>query len=176
RELNRAADRAIAQEVIGEHNGHHRLADRHGTDADAGIVAAMRLDLDLMTLAVDRAHRLRDRAGRLDGEAHDNLLPGRDAAENAAGIVREKHGLAVLDADLIAVLFTAEHDRAKPGADLDALDRVDRHHRGSQIAVELAVDRLAEPRRNAARDDLDNRPRRGAGLAPLVEILGPARR
>src|SRR5438105_12484826 len=119
--LNRAADRAIAQQVIGEHNGHHRLADRYGTDADAGIVSAMRLDLDLVTLAVDRAHRLRDRAGRLNGEAHDNLLPGRDATENAAGVAREKPGLAVLDAGLVRSLLTRARRRAPASADRDAL-------------------------------------------------------
>jgi len=29
---------AMAQEMIGEHAGHHGLADRHRADADAGIV------------------------------------------------------------------------------------------------------------------------------------------
>ena len=30
----------VEQQVIGEHAGHHGLADGHGADAEAGIVAA----------------------------------------------------------------------------------------------------------------------------------------
>ena len=50
-----AALRAVAQQMIGEHAGHHRLADRHGADADAGIVAAVGLDLDLVAVDIDGA-------------------------------------------------------------------------------------------------------------------------
>ncbi len=32
--------RALAQQVVGEHDREHRLADRHRADADAGVVAA----------------------------------------------------------------------------------------------------------------------------------------
>ena len=44
---------------------------------------------------IDGAHRRQDRAGRLDRKAHDDVLPGRDAAEDAAGVVRQKDDLAV---------------------------------------------------------------------------------
>ena len=40
---------------------------------------------------VDRRARRQDRGGRLDGEARDDRLPGRDAAEDAAGVVRQEH-------------------------------------------------------------------------------------
>ena len=125
---------------------------------------------------VDGAHRVQDRAGRLDRETYDDVLPGRDAAENAAGVVRQEFDLAVAHPHLVAVLFAAEHHRPKPGADLDALDRIDRHKGAREIAVQLVVDRLAEPGRHAARDDLDNRAGRGAGLAHAFEIIGPADR
>src|SRR5947209_8889208 len=68
---NRAADGAIAEEMVGEDAGHHGFAHRDGADADAGVVPAMRLDLDLVQFRVDRAHRLEDRAGRLDRETDD---------------------------------------------------------------------------------------------------------
>ena len=112
----------------------------------------------------------------LTAKRDDDVLAGRDAAENAAGIVRQKRDLAVLHAHLVAVLLAAQRGRGEPGADLDTLDRVDRHHRAGEIAVELVVDRLAEPGRNAARDDLDDRAGRRAGLAHAVEIIGPAQR
>src|SRR5690349_12105440 len=136
----------------------------------------MRLDLDFMTLTVDRAHRLRDRAGWLHCEAHDDVLPGRDAAEDAAGVVRQKYRLAVLDADLVGVLLARQRGRRHTGADLDALHRIDRHHCGSQIAIELVVNRLAKPRRDTARDDLDDGPCRGGGLAYTVETFFTAPR
>src|SRR5690348_15652570 len=91
-----AAMRAMAQHVIGEHHGHHRFADGHGADADAGIVAALGLHLDLVATRVDAFLRQEDRARRLHRKAHDNVLPGRDAAKDAAGIVREELDLAVL--------------------------------------------------------------------------------
>ena len=59
------------------------------------------------------------------------------------------------------------------GADLDALDRVDAHHRRGEVLVELAVDRRAEARRHALGHDLDHRAGRGAGLAHAVEVSRP---
>ena len=44
---------AMTQIVIGEHAGHHGLADRHRADADAGVVAALGDDLGLVAVAVD---------------------------------------------------------------------------------------------------------------------------
>src|SRR5690242_21430700 len=38
---------AMTQEVIGQHAGHHGLADRHGADADTGIVTALGEDICL---------------------------------------------------------------------------------------------------------------------------------
>jgi hypothetical protein len=38
----------VAQQVVGQDAGHHRLAHRHGPDADAGIVAALGDDLDIV--------------------------------------------------------------------------------------------------------------------------------
>ena len=40
--------RAMPQQVVGEDAGHHRLAHRHGADADAGVVAALGQDLDIL--------------------------------------------------------------------------------------------------------------------------------
>src|SRR5829696_2840319 len=174
--LNVAADRAVAQQVVGQDARRHRFADRHAADADAGVVAAVRLDLDLVAVGVDRAHRLQDRAGRLDREARHDVLAARDAAEDAAGVVRQELDLAVLHAHLVAVLLAGQRDRAETGADLDPLDGVDRHHRAREIAVELVVDRLAEPSGDAARHHLDHGARRRTRFADGVEIVGPARR
>jgi hypothetical protein len=55
-------------------------------------------------------------------------------------------------------------------ADLHALDRVDRHHRRGQVAVQLAVDRLAPARRHAIGDHGHPRADRIAGLAQRVHV------
>jgi hypothetical protein len=52
---------AMAEVVIGEHDGHHRLADRHGADADARIVAALGRDLGFVAGGIDGAARREDR-------------------------------------------------------------------------------------------------------------------
>ena len=85
----------MAQEVIGEHAGHHRLANRHGADADAGIVAPFGDDLGVVSVAINRATRRQDRGGRLHGEAHDDGLAGRQAAQHAAGMIGQKRRLAI---------------------------------------------------------------------------------
>ena len=52
---------AVAQIVVGEHDGDHGLADRHGTDADTRIVAALGRNLGVITGGVHRAARRQDR-------------------------------------------------------------------------------------------------------------------
>ena len=61
-------------------------------------------------------------------------------------------------------------DGGEPVADLHALDRVDRHQRTGQVAIELAVDRFAPARRHAVGDHVDARADRIAGLAQRVDI------
>src|SRR5262245_36051911 len=78
---------AMPEIMIGNGTRHHGLADRHGADADARVMAAFGRDLDLVAGRVDRATRVEDRRGRLHGKARDDRLPGRDTAEDAAGII-----------------------------------------------------------------------------------------
>jgi hypothetical protein len=85
-----------------------------------------------------------DRRRRLDREADDDRLAGRDAAQDAAGVVRQEHRLAVAPMRISSAFSSPRGCRAKAGADLDALDGVDRHHRRGDVLVELAVDRRAE--------------------------------
>ncbi len=162
----------MAQERVGQHAGHHRLADRHGADADAGVVAALGDDLGFLALAGHRLPRAEDRRGRLDGEAGDDRLAGRDAAEDAAGVVGEEARAAVVaGAHLVGVLLAGQLGGGEAVADLDALDGVDAHQRGGDLGVELAVDRRAPAGGHALGDDLDHRADRGAGLADRVEIV-----
>ena len=68
--------------------GHHRLTNRHGTDTDAGVVAALGDDGGIFTGLGDRAPFRQDGRGRLDREPHHNVLAGADAAQNSARMVR----------------------------------------------------------------------------------------
>ena len=45
---------AMAEVMVGQHDGDHRLADRHRADADARIMAAFGRDLGVVALCVDR--------------------------------------------------------------------------------------------------------------------------
>jgi hypothetical protein len=48
---------AMAQEVVGEHAGHHGFADGHRANVDARIMAAFGRDLDLDAFGRDRMAR-----------------------------------------------------------------------------------------------------------------------
>src|SRR4051812_21597347 len=99
---------AMPQVMVGKDAGDHGLADRHGADADAGVVAALGLDLGRLVGAGHRRARAQDRGGRLHGEAADDRLARRDAAEDAAGVVRQEHRRALVSgAHLVRVLLAA---------------------------------------------------------------------
>ena len=51
----------VAQGVVDQHQGEHRLGNRCRADADAGIMAPFGRDFDGLALPVDRAARLGDR-------------------------------------------------------------------------------------------------------------------
>src|SRR5262249_35737669 len=85
-----SGQRALTYQAVGERACPHRLTDRHRANADARVVRAVGRDLDLVALNVDGPHRVKDRACRLDRKPGDDVLAGRDSAEDAAGIVRQK--------------------------------------------------------------------------------------
>src|SRR5215469_10993608 len=165
--------RAMAQKVISEDAGHHRLAYRNGADSDARVVPTLGFDLDFVAIDIDGAHRMQDRAGRLHRKARDDVLAGRDPAEDAAGIVGQKDDTAVFYPHLIAVLFPTQLHRSKTCADLDTFDGVDRHQRAGEISVELVIDRLAQPCWDTTGDDLDDGARRRSGLTHPIEVISP---
>jgi hypothetical protein len=144
--------------MIRDHACHHRFADGDSPDADAWVVTALGHDFGLVAVAIDRAARREDRRGGLDRKAHHHRLAGGNSAKDSAGVVGQKSWLVVIThAHVVGVLLARERGRTKACADLDALDRVDAHHRRSKIAIELAIDRRAEARRHAVGHDLDHR-------------------
>src|SRR6478735_9413184 len=69
---------ALAQIMIGNHAGHHSLADGYCPDADAWIVAAFGRHFGFVAVPVDGLSRDEDRRGRLDRKTHHARLAGRD--------------------------------------------------------------------------------------------------
>src|SRR4051812_19740459 len=51
---------ALAKEMIGEYARHHRFADRHRANADAGVVTALGHDIGVGAVAVHGAARRED--------------------------------------------------------------------------------------------------------------------
>ena len=118
---------------------------------------------------------VRIEARGLDHEANQDRLAGGDAAEHAAGVVGEERRLPAFHADFVAVLVPAHGCGSEAGADLDALDRVDADHAGSEVGVDLAVDGRAQACRHAVGLHLDDGAERGAGRPGRVERLLPGR-
>src|ERR1700722_14276083 len=163
----------MPQESIRQHAGDHRFADRDGANADARVMAAFGDDFRLLARASDRAARRQDRGRRLDSEARDDRLAGRDAAKNAARVVGQKAWPPIIAlAHFVGVLFAGEFGRCEAVADLDSLDGVDAHQRRGEFGVELAIDRRAPSCRNALGDNLDHGADRRARLAHFIEIVG----
>src|SRR4051812_35086612 len=157
----------MTQRVIHEHAGQHGFGDWRGANPDAGVVPARGFNRYGISVNIDRAPRDADAGGRLQRDRYRDVLPGGDAAENAAVVVADE----ALRRHLVAVLAALLRDRAEPGADLHAFHRVDRHHRAGDVGIEPAIDRLAPADRHALRDHVDARAARVAALAQLVNDL-----
>src|SRR6185437_10850720 len=99
---------------------------------------------------------------------------GRDAAQDAAGMIREELHLAALHAHLVGILLARQRRGGEAGADLDAFDGVDAHHRLGELGIELVRGRITEAGPHAARHHLDDGAGRRALLARVVEEAFPA--
>ncbi len=130
-------------------------------------------DLGIPALAGDGFARRQDRTGRLDREADDHILPGGDAAQHAARGIGLEFDVLAFHPHFVGIVFARQRGGAETGADFHALDRVDAHHRGGEVRVELAVNRRAETGRHAGGHDFDHRADGRALLAHGVEIGFP---
>ena len=129
---------------------------------DGGDVAP--LDERLGRLAgreVDGAERLHERRQRLHRGADDDLLAVRDAGLDPAGAVR---GAALVGADLVVRLRAAQAGEREAVADLDALHRLDPHHRRGEARVEAVLLAARTSRGPAGRRS--RAPRRGRRACP----------
>ena len=73
----------LAQRMVDQHQRQHRLGDRRGADADAGVVATFGGYPDRIPRLVDGVTRNPDAGSRLDGDVGNDILAGGNAAKNA---------------------------------------------------------------------------------------------
>ena len=99
--------------------------------------------VDRAAVEADRRRRLhRDRRRRCPARSRCRRECRRRCSRGSpAGVISSECSVPLL------------RDAREAGADLDALHRVDAHHRLREVGVEPAVDRLAPADRHAARDD-----------------------
>src|ERR1700733_9067174 len=145
--------RAMAQVVVHEHDGEHRLGDRCGPKPHARIMPAGGHDLDRVSGAVDGAARDLDARGGLERQVRDHILAGGDAPEHPSGMVAAK----ALRRQFIAVFTAALRAGARAGAQFDGLHGIDAHERMRNVRVQAIEHRLAQARRHPARHHRDAR-------------------
>ena len=137
--------RAVAQVMIHQHDRQHRLGDRRGAQADAGIVAAGGHHFDRIAVQVDGAPRHLDARGRLQAQVHHDRLAGGYATEHAAGVIgRKSRGR-----ELIAMLAAALAATATPSPISTALTALMPIIACGDVGIELVEHRLAQPGRHA---------------------------
>ncbi len=132
----------LTQQVVHQHDGHHRFGNRRGADADARVVTALGDDVHRVAMHVDRTARRGDARGRLQRQMRNDRLAGGNTTEDAARVVAEE----TLRGQFVAMLGAALGDTGETGADFHAFDRVDAHQRVGQFGVEAVEDRLAQAR------------------------------
>jgi hypothetical protein len=159
--------------MVGEHEGEHRLGDGNAADGDARVVPPLGHHLDLGAVHVHRRLRRRDRAGRLDGEAHDHVLSRGNPAEHAAGVVGEETDGIALHAHGVVVLLARHGGGGEAVADFHPLDRRDRQHRLGDVGIQAIEGRCAEAGGHPGRHHLDDAPGRRCGLAHAIEKAFP---
>ncbi len=161
-----AALRAVAQGVVDEDDGHQRFGDGRGADAHAGIVPSMRFHRGGRVVQVHGLPRQADARCGFDGDGGHHVLPGADAAEHAAGVVRGE----ALRGEFVAMLRAFLRHAGKACADLHTFHRVQAHERVGDVGVELVVERLAPACGHAAGGNHDARADRVARFAQRVHI------
>ena len=151
-------DRALAQQVVGQHQQHAGLDHRHGARQHARVVAA--LGLERRRLAV---------GGRRSSARDAIVAVGLNATRSTMSspllmppwmppewLVRGARPPVGAGYERVVVLPAGQPRAGEADADLEALAGGQRHHRLGQVGLELVEHRLAEPGGHAADDALDD--------------------
>ena len=105
----------MAQPVVGQHAGDHRLADRHGADADAGVVAPLGPDVRASPVRVTLARGVRIEEVGLTAKRQTTGWPVEMPPRTPpAWFDRNGRRALVAGAHLVGVLLAAQRRGRKP--------------------------------------------------------------
>ena len=141
----------MAQGMINQYQRQHGFGNRRRTNADTGIVPPFSGYLNGIALRIDRAARLGNRRGRLDGHIDDDFLAGRNTTEHTAGVITDE----TLRRHLVAMFTALLRHGSEAGTNFNPLDRIDTHHGISNFGIQTVINRLAPTRRNTGGGDCD---------------------
>ena len=99
-------------------------------------------------VSVDGLGRRRNARCRLERDTNIYLLPGRNPTQHSTGMIRSEAARR----DLIAVFRTALPDAGKATANLNTLNRINRHHGTGYGRVQFIENRFSNSRRHASRN------------------------
>ena len=150
----------MEQFVIGQHQRHHRFDHGRAANAHARVVTALGANLRRLSIARHAVDRGQDRTGRLEGDAAQHRLAGRNAARDAPCVIGEEFGAALGGPHRIGILLARQARGGESVTDLHALDRVDPHHAGGEVGVELGIERRAPACGHTRRHAFDHRAER----------------
>jgi len=94
--VKKLAQRPLAQEVVGQNQGHHGFDDGHRAWKHAGVVTAARLENRGIAVDVHCLLFAQDGGHGFEGGAHDDVLAVGNAALDAAGAIGPRADAAVV--------------------------------------------------------------------------------
>ena len=152
--------------MIHQHDGEHGFCNRRGANTDARVMSTLGHDFDRVAVDIHRTPWQTHAGCRLERHVDDDILPRCNAAERAAGMVRQK----AFGGDFIAMLGAFLRHAIKTCANLDALDRIDAHHRMRNLGIDTIKNGFTQPHRHALGDNRYSRADRIAFLAQRIHI------
>ena len=167
----------LLQRGTRQYQRHHRLDHHAGSGHRAHVGALVDRHRFLAGGHVDGGQRARHGRDRLHRRADPQRLAVGHAAFQAAGAVGGAHDAVRSGVHLVVGQAAAAARGLEAVADLDALDGLDAHHRGGELAVEAVVTagERPEPDGQSVHDHLDDTAERVAVLLGGLD-LGDHRR
>src|SRR5262245_33916166 len=145
-----AADRLVAQGVVGEHQRGHGLHHGHRAGQDTGVVAAPSAEGRVLVVDVHRVLLVHDRRSGLEGHANVDGLAVGDAALDTTAPVGAGADAIATHVELVVVLAPGEVGAREARADLETLAGGQAQEGLGEVGLEAIEDGLTPARRAAA--------------------------
>ena len=142
--------------MVGQHQGRHRLDDRHGARQDTRIVATTAFEFGIFAARSDGLLLTHDGGGGFEGNAENDALAIGNPTLDAAGAVAGGADFIIDHLKRIVVLAAGEQGASEAGANLKAFGRGDREHCFGEVSFEFVENGLAEAGRAIPDHALDH--------------------